>query len=94
MAIRTNIRNVIPTEKRPRALLAAVGGKAFLVGNVIAQSVGRGRTARLKVLYALKNRVRLRPRLPIYQIAAREVDRWWETEAARAIKRALATARV
>lgn len=60
---------------------------------VIAEQLGRGKNARIRVLYVLKRAVWLKPRLQFHETAERTIERDWEGAVHAGIARALETAR-
>lgn len=60
---------------------------------LIAEQLGRGKNARVRVLYALKRAVWLKPRLNFHATATRVIDREWEGAVRAGIDKALATAK-
>jgi hypothetical protein len=89
---------LIKNAYRPKALLAGSRPKAFVVrppgrDPIIAEELGRGKNARVRVLFTLKRSVWLKPRLKFHETAQRSLDQHWQPAFEAAITKALDTAR-
>lgn len=60
---------------------------------ILAEALGRGKNARIRVLYTLKRAVWLKPRLQFHETAERTIAREWEGAVRAGIAKAIATAR-
>jgi len=89
--VRTNKADIITKANRPSAVLKKP--RVSLVGSIIRQAVGRGKSLSSKLLYVLKPSVRIPDKLDMREAAQTVTDREFATIAGNAIDRAMASAK-